>query len=68
MYDTNYIVKVAKALEPTIFNDEQLEIINELLKYQDYYDNEVFKHIVRVNPEYEQRIYTSKSYIPTQVL
>ena len=36
MYDTNYIVKVAKALEPTIFNDEQLEIINELLKYQDY--------------------------------
>ena len=67
MYDTNYIVKVAKALEPTIFNDEQLEIINELLKYQDYYDNDVFKHIVRVNPEYEQRIYTSKSYIPTQV-
>ena len=45
MYDTNYIVKVAKALEPTIFNDEQLKIINELLKYQDYYDTVSYTHL-----------------------
>lgn len=65
--DLNYIVKMAKVTEPTIFNDEQLEIITRLVKYQDYYDNKAFKYIVALNPEYEQRTYSNKSYTPTQV-
>ena len=66
MFDSQYIVNIAKATEPTIFTDEQLEIIADLIKYQDYYDNNVFKYITEINPEYAQRT-SGKSYLPTQV-
>ena len=66
MFDTQYIVNVAKATEPTIFTDEQLEIIADLIKYQDYYDNNVFKYITTQNPEYQRRT-SGKSYLPTHV-
>ncbi|NMB80416.1 MAG: hypothetical protein GYA14_01195 [Ignavibacteria bacterium] len=67
MYDASNIIKIAKITEPTIFSDEQLEQINNLIKYQDYYDNNVFKYIEETNPEYKQTIRSKKSYTPTQV-
>lgn len=68
MYSLDNIIKLAKITEPTIFNDEQLERINKLIKYQDYYDNNVFKYIEEQNPEYRQINYAaSRSYTPTQI-
>ena len=66
MQDLNNILTIVKNTEPTIFNNDNLAIINELIKYQDYYDNKSFKYIAEVYPEYRQS-YSGKDYKPAQV-
>ena len=67
MKDLNNIVEIAKLSEPTIFDDSQLAIINELIKYQDYYDNKVFKYIEDQYPEFRHSRIDGKDYKPAQV-
>jgi len=57
------LIKVAYPGEPSIFTDHQLEIINELIKYADYYDGNSFKYIEDKFPEYK----TAKDYKPTKL-
>ncbi len=67
MKDLNNIVAIAKLTEPTIFDDSQLAIINELIKYQDYYDNKAFKYIEDEYPEFRHGRIEGKDYKPAQV-
>lgn len=67
MQDLKNVVDIAKQTEPTIFSDEQLAIIGELIKYQDYYDNKSFKYIGEVYPEFRHGIVDGKDYKPAQV-
>lgn len=66
MFDIKNIIDVAKNLEPTIFNDSQLETINNLIRFQDYYDNEAFKYIEEEYPEYRKNG-PDKDYKPAQI-
>ena len=66
MQDLKQISDIAKNLEPTIFTDEQLSVINELIKYQRYYENRNFDYIADQYPEYRQS-YSGKDYKPAQV-
>ena len=66
MQDIKNVIDIAKQTEPTIFTDEQLLIINELIKYQDYYENKSFNYIVEKFPEYRQGG-SGKDYRPAQV-
>ncbi len=61
--DFDKLIKVAYPGEPTIFTDRQLEIINDLIKYADYYDGDSFKYIEAAYPEYR----TKKDYKPTKL-
>jgi len=61
------LIDVALPTYPTIFKDKQIEVLNQLIKYQDYYDNDVFKYIVEKYPEYGTRVSGGKNYYPTQV-
>ena len=67
MQDLTNVIKIAKATEPTIYTDEQLEVINNLIKYQKYYDNKSFDYIKLIYPEYGQRITDGKNYTPAQI-
>ncbi len=67
MKDLNNIVAIAKQTEPTIFDDSQLTLINELIKYQDYYDNKAFKYIEDEYPEFRHGRIEGKDYKPAQV-
>ncbi|MHB8276371.1 MAG: phage portal protein [Candidatus Humimicrobiaceae bacterium] len=66
-YNFKNIVDVAKNLEPTIFTDEQLTTINELIKYQDYYDNKAFKYIEEEYPEFRHGKVEGGDYKPAQI-
>lgn len=66
MRDLKNVVNIAKLTEPTIFTDEQLAIINDLIKYQDYYENKSFKYIADEYPEYRKGG-SGKDYMPAQV-
>lgn len=65
-YDLNNIVKLAKVTEPTIFTDEQLETINRLIMYQDYYENRSFKYISETSKEYRQ-YHSNRDYMPANI-
>ena len=67
MRDIRYIVDIAKQTEPSIFTDDQIEVINELIKYQDYYDNRSFKYIVADYPEFRHGRSDGKDYRPAQI-
>jgi len=67
MRDLKNIVDIAKLTEPTIFSDEQLAVIAELIKYQDYYENRSFKYIADEYPEFRHGIVDGKDYKPAQV-
>ena len=67
MRDLKNIIDVAKITEPTIFDDSQLETINELIKYADYYDNKSFKYIVEKYPEFRQGWASDKDYQPAHI-
>jgi len=67
MYDLNNIVKLAKITEPTIFSDNELEKINGLIKFQDYYENRCFKYITEVYPEYRHGGSEGKDYRPANI-
>lgn len=66
MQDLNNVLSIVKNTEPTIFNDDNLAIIRDLIKYQDYYENKSFNYIVSIYPEYGQSG-RGKDYKPTQV-
>lgn len=66
MQDLKLVSDIAKMTEPTIFNDSQLEVMRDLIKYQDYYENRSFKYIVETYPEYRQSS-SGKDYKPAQV-
>jgi hypothetical protein len=61
--DYSKLVKLAYAGQPSIFTDKQLEIINELIKYADWYDGNSFKYIEAEFPEYRVK----KDYKPTKL-
>jgi len=61
--DYNHLIKLAYPGQPSIFTDKQLEIINTLIEYADWYDGESFKHIENRYPEYR----TAKDYTPTKL-
>jgi hypothetical protein len=61
--DYNPLVKLAYPTEPTIFTDNQLEIMRELIEYADWYDGNSFKYIEEKYPEYR----TKKDYKPTKL-
>lgn len=67
MRDLRNITDLAKITEPTIFTDSQLEVINELIKYNDYYNNESFKYIADEYPEFRHGRVDGKDYKPAQV-
>jgi len=67
MRDLKNIVDIAKLTEPTIFSDEHLAVIAELIKYQDYYDNKSFKYIADEYPEFRHGRVDGKDYKPAQV-
>lgn len=66
-YDLNNIVKLAKVTEPTIFNDSQIEVINSLIKFQDYYDNKAFDYICIDYPEFRHGRVDGKDYKPAHI-
>ena len=66
MRDLKNVIDIVKLTEPTIFDDSQLETINELIKYQAYYENKSFSYIAEQYPEYRQS-YSGKDYKPAQI-
>ncbi|HOA81337.1 MAG TPA: phage portal protein, partial [Defluviitaleaceae bacterium] len=60
--------KVLKLIYPepgqSIFTDTQLKQIYELIKYYDYYENNVFKYIEAEYPEYRKTNERSPAQIP----
>jgi len=68
-YDLRTLIKVAlpefTAEKYSIFTDRQLAEIQQLIKYADYYDNNAFKYIEEVYPEYS--ISENTDYRPAQV-
>lgn len=67
MRDIRKVLDIAKYTEPTIFTDDQLAVMNELIKYQDYYDNKAFKYIVAEYPEFRHGIQDGKDYRPAHI-
>jgi hypothetical protein len=61
------LIEVAIPQQQQIFKDAQLETINKLIKYADYYDNNVFKYIVAEYPEYGRTHIGKKDITPAQV-
>jgi SPP1 family phage portal protein len=61
------LIDVAVPEEKQIFKDSQLETLNRLIKYADYYDNDVFKYIEAEYPEYGHSIVRNKSVKPAQI-
>ncbi len=61
--DYDKLIKVAYPGQPSIFTDAQLEVINELIKYADFYDGDSFKYIEEEFPEYR----TKKDYTPAKM-
>jgi len=47
----------------SVFTEAQLEQLNELIKYADYYENKAFKYIEKDYPEYKK----SSERVPSQV-
>ena len=48
-----------------IFTNAQVQQLNLLIRYADYYDNNVFKHIASDYPEYDQN--QNRAYTPAQI-
>jgi hypothetical protein len=67
MRDLKNVTDLAKVTEPTIFDDSQLAVIAELIKYNDYYNNESFKYIADEYPEFRHGRVDGKDYRPAQV-
>jgi len=65
--DLNNIVKLAKITEPTIFTDSQLDTINELIRYDDYYKNRSFKYICEEYPEFRHGVTEGNPYKPAHI-
>ncbi len=61
--DYDKLIKVAYPGQPSIFTEAQLELINELIKYADFYDGDSFKYIEEEFPEYK----TKKDYKPAKI-
>jgi len=66
-YNFKNIVDLAKVTEPTIFTDDQLVTINELIKFQDYYDNKSFKYICEEYPEFRHGKVEGGDYKPAHI-
>ena len=67
LLDLEKLIEVAIPDQQKIFKDSQLETLNRLIKYADYYDNDVFKYIEQTYPEYGRRTQNGKSITPAQV-
>lgn len=67
MFNFKNIVDLAKVTEPTIFTDDQLATINELIKFQDYYDNKSFKYICEEYPEFKHGKVEGGDYKPAHI-
>jgi len=67
MYDFKNIIDLAKVTEPTIFSDKELDVINSLIKFQDYYDNRAFKYIEEEYPEFRHGKVEGGDYKPAQI-
>ncbi|MFA5722626.1 MAG: phage portal protein [Candidatus Paceibacterota bacterium] len=61
--DYNHLIKLAYPGQPSIFTDSQLDTINQLIEYADWYDGENFKYIEQRYPEYR----SAKDYTPTKL-
>lgn len=61
--DYNHLIKLAYPGQPSIFTDKQLDTINQLIEYADWYDGENFKYIEQRYPEYR----SAKDYTPTKL-
>jgi hypothetical protein len=62
-----HIIKLAYPDMPSIFTDKQLETVNNIIKYHDYYDGNSFKYVVQQHPEYGKQGRFTNSYNPTQL-
>jgi hypothetical protein len=67
MFNLKNITDLAKLTEPTIFTDSQLEVINELIKNQDYYENKAFKYICEEYPEFRHGVTDGNPYKPAHI-
>ena len=65
--DFDKLVKLAYPGQPSIFTQKQLEDINEIIKFHDYYDGESFKYVVTDFPEYG-RNHNRDDYRPSQLV
>ncbi len=48
----------------SVFTEAQLAQLNKLIKYADYYENDVFKHIITKYPEFKQTTERKPAQIP----
>lgn len=48
----------------SVFTEKQLAQLNALIKYYDYYENDVFKHIIKKYPEFKQTTERKPAQIP----
>jgi len=48
----------------SVFTEAQLAQLNKLIKYSDYYENDVFKHIITKYPEFKQTTDRRPAQIP----
>lgn len=51
----------------SIFTEQQLKELEQLIKFQDYYDNDVFKYIAEKFPEYSEQKVSELNYRPSQI-
>jgi len=49
----------------SVFTDSQIEMLNQLIEYADYYDNKAFKYIAEKYPEYDSN--ANRQYTPAQI-
>ena len=63
LIDYDHIIRIVYPDQPSIFNDRQKLILNELIKYYEYYDGNGFKYIAEEFPEYKAK----KDYKPAKV-
>lgn len=69
MIDLRKLVQLAypeefKDTSYSVFTEAQLVQLNRLIKYADYYENDVFKHITQKYPEFKQTTDRKPAQIP----
>ena len=63
----NFLFPVDATKPNSIFNDHRKLVLARLIKYQDYYDNDVFQYIEKLFPEYSDQSAGRLDYRPSRI-